>query len=215
MKKNASAPRQGDRRTLICQAGLTLVAQAGVRGLTHRAVDRKLSLAIGSTSYYYRRQKDLLSAVTEYMVSLDLNDFEPCSRLLAQAPVDSEALLNALVDLMVHFQQPELQERAAARIELLMAAQRDPQIEAIFSRLWASQAEINLTVLAALGSDDGRDVTISYRALFSGLMLHAAIASLGLYPAIAREELAVTLRRMLGWRVESIGDEALLVKRKG
>ena len=41
------------RRTLLLDAGLDLVGTAGLRGLTHRAVDAATGLPDGSTSVSY------------------------------------------------------------------------------------------------------------------------------------------------------------------
>ena len=42
------------RRDLICEAALDLAAEGGNHALTHQAIDARLGLARGSTSYYYR-----------------------------------------------------------------------------------------------------------------------------------------------------------------
>lgn len=51
-----------DRRIQLADAGLTVLAAAGARGLTHRAVDRSATLPEGSTSYYFRTRAALLQA---------------------------------------------------------------------------------------------------------------------------------------------------------
>lgn len=52
-----------DRRTAIADAAIAIVAEHGIRALTHRAVDRHLHLPTGSTSYYLRTRQALLTAV--------------------------------------------------------------------------------------------------------------------------------------------------------
>lgn len=51
-----------DRRIQLADAGLAVLAAAGARGLTHRAVDRSAGLSEGSTSYYFRTRAALLQA---------------------------------------------------------------------------------------------------------------------------------------------------------
>lgn len=51
-----------ERRTAICEAVLDLAAAGGNRAVTHGAVDKRLNLPKGSTSYYYRTRSELLRA---------------------------------------------------------------------------------------------------------------------------------------------------------
>lgn len=51
------------RRQQLMDAAQTVVATAGLRGLTHRAVDRQAGLPEGSCSAYYRTRQALLIGV--------------------------------------------------------------------------------------------------------------------------------------------------------
>ncbi|MDF0530566.1 TetR family transcriptional regulator [Tsukamurella sp. 8F] len=55
------------RREEICDAVLDLAATGGNRAVTHRAVDTRLRLSAGSTSYYYRTRSELLAAAIEHL----------------------------------------------------------------------------------------------------------------------------------------------------
>ncbi|AVP67551.1 TetR/AcrR family transcriptional regulator [Prescottella equi] len=50
------------RRESICEAALDLAAEGGNHAVTHQAIDRRLSLAKGSTSYYFRTRDALVGA---------------------------------------------------------------------------------------------------------------------------------------------------------
>ncbi|MFB6812331.1 TetR/AcrR family transcriptional regulator [Streptomyces sp. NPDC056387] len=65
-----------DRRTLIADTAIALVAAAGLRGLTHRAVDGAARLPAGSTSYYFRTRTALIGACYQRLAELDLGDVE-------------------------------------------------------------------------------------------------------------------------------------------
>jgi DNA-binding transcriptional regulator YbjK len=45
------------RRALIADAAISTLARDGMRGLTHRAVDRTAGLPEGSASYYFRTRR--------------------------------------------------------------------------------------------------------------------------------------------------------------
>lgn len=58
-------PRPGDRRPLIADHAIAVLARGGARALTHQAVDRDAGLSPGSTSYYFRTREALVSAAVE------------------------------------------------------------------------------------------------------------------------------------------------------
>lgn len=60
-----------DRRTQLLDAALSVVAEGGLKGLTHRAVDAAAGLAEGTTSNYYRNRTALVEAVLERLLQLD------------------------------------------------------------------------------------------------------------------------------------------------
>ncbi|KPI05488.1 hypothetical protein OV450_4029 [Actinobacteria bacterium OV450] len=78
-----------DRRTLIADTAIALVAAAGLRGLTHRAVDGAARLPAGSTSYYFRTRTALIGACYQRLAELDLGDVE--ADLGAEFGVDAGA----------------------------------------------------------------------------------------------------------------------------
>ncbi|MBM2614895.1 TetR family transcriptional regulator [Actinoplanes sp. LDG1-06] len=53
------------RRDLLADAGLRVLARAGARGLTHRAVDQEAGVPVGTTSNYFRSRDALLSGLAE------------------------------------------------------------------------------------------------------------------------------------------------------
>jgi len=57
--------RPGDRRPVITDQAILVLAGGGARALTHQAVDRSLGLAVGSTSYYFRTRRDLVVATID------------------------------------------------------------------------------------------------------------------------------------------------------
>jgi DNA-binding transcriptional regulator YbjK len=60
-----------DRRTQLLDAALAVVADKGMKGLTHRAVDATAGLAEGTTSNYYRNRAALVDGVLDRLLQLD------------------------------------------------------------------------------------------------------------------------------------------------
>ncbi len=60
--------RNPERRRRLADAGLRVLAQAGARGLTHRAVDTEAAVPNGTTSNYFRSRDALLGALGERII---------------------------------------------------------------------------------------------------------------------------------------------------
>jgi len=66
----------GQRRTAIGDAAIAIIARDGLRALTHRAVDRELSLPPGSTSYYVRTRRQLIEAAVRRLAERTGQDLD-------------------------------------------------------------------------------------------------------------------------------------------
>src|SRR5919107_1137181 len=66
-----------DRRSVILDAALRVIAEQGMRALTHRAVDAAAGLPGGSTSYYFRSRAALLTGCVAWLLQLDLEQDLP------------------------------------------------------------------------------------------------------------------------------------------
>src|ERR1700712_1306536 len=64
------------RQQGLLSAAVRVVARSGLRGLTHRAVDREAGLPEGSCSAYMRTRLALLTRLTEYVISQFARDVE-------------------------------------------------------------------------------------------------------------------------------------------
>jgi len=106
-----------DRRERIADAVITVLAERGSRGLTHRAVDEVAGLPTGSTSYYVRTRAELLAAAVPRLAELDVASLDgggdPRQRLV-QVVVDSL--------------RGSGRQRTLARYELVLEAARRPEI---------------------------------------------------------------------------------------
>lgn len=55
--------RNDERRAQLADAGIEVLAVEGARGLTHRAVDARASVPRGTTSNYFPRRDDIVTAL--------------------------------------------------------------------------------------------------------------------------------------------------------
>lgn len=163
-----------DRRDLVADAAIRLVARDGLRALTHRAVDRELDLPQGSTSYYARTRRDLVVLVVHRLASRTRDDVEA-------APPPPESLDEAaarIADVVATI--AERDEDVRARFALAVDLADDPELHALIThaspvhhRLLAGAAG----VLAAIGVDDPERRARDLVALTDGLLLHRVAGS--------------------------------------
>ncbi|WP_406739102.1 TetR family transcriptional regulator C-terminal domain-containing protein [Streptomyces sp. NBC_00853] len=119
-----------DRRTLLADAALDVLADEGMRGLTHRAVDRRAAMPPGTTSAYYRTRAALLTALVTRLVHLDQAELQATA---AQFPLPRTA--GELVDGMVVLTRRRLtgegRRRSLARYACTVESVRDPELREI------------------------------------------------------------------------------------
>ncbi|MFJ9520968.1 TetR/AcrR family transcriptional regulator [Kitasatospora sp. NPDC101801] len=160
-----------NRRDLLRDAAIEVLAAAGGRGLTHRAVDAAAAVPLGTAKNYYPTRDALLHAAAERCA-------ERYHRLTAElaaagaGPVDRQGLVALLAGLLRNVAGPgrprmlaylELQSEAARRSEL--TAVLDPIAAADFTGFEQAQR------MAGLPVTPQRAATVT-------LALHAAIPHL-------------------------------------
>ncbi len=64
------------RRDVVTDSAIAVVAEQGVRGLTHRAVDALAELPVGSTSNVYRTRDALITGIMERIGELNALQLE-------------------------------------------------------------------------------------------------------------------------------------------
>ncbi|MEU6388176.1 TetR/AcrR family transcriptional regulator [Streptomyces sp. NPDC046939] len=175
---NASAPRH-DR---IADAALVLLAERGMRGLTHRAVDEVAHLPQGSTSNYARTRQALLEAAVRRLAVLE-------GRVLAVDELpDPAGGLPALIDgmaLALHRYLTEHPQLLVCRYELALEATRRPELRTFFDATGRQFREPLTRLLREAGSQEPERHTLSLVAWAEGTMFscvagayHASVPSL-------------------------------------
>jgi len=123
------------RMRQLLDAALVVVSEGGMRGLTHRAVDRQAGLPEGSCSAYLRTRKALQFALTEYVAAHLAADVRALAVVLADCPGDHE---RAAVETARLFERWLHGRDLVTRFELTLEASRDPELAAQFSS-WRQQ----------------------------------------------------------------------------
>ncbi|MFJ6794983.1 TetR/AcrR family transcriptional regulator [Streptomyces sp. NPDC091268] len=180
-----------DRRTLIADTAIATVAAAGLRGLTHRAIDTAAGLPAGSTSYYFRTRTALIGACYARLAELDLADVE------STPPLSREEAAASIAGLL-HRWLTTGRERQLARYELILEAARTPELESALHEAGLAARERVSHVLAALGADRPREAAELLVAWTEGVLFdRLAGATARRRPAPDPAELAAVARRMI------------------
>ncbi|MFE3865358.1 TetR/AcrR family transcriptional regulator [Streptomyces goshikiensis] len=186
-----------DRRTLLADAALGVLADEGVRGLTHRAVDRRAAMPPGTTSAYFRTRAALLTALVTRLVHLDQSELH----LMAEAlpPLRTvEELVDGMALLVRQRLTGEGRRRSLARYACAVESVRDPELRAILVPRENAGREAVRLFLAAHGVTDVENRTHTLLTCIDGLVFDRLVSG-GDVPREALEGLvAAALRKTLG-----------------
>jgi Tetracyclin repressor-like, C-terminal domain len=175
------SPR-GDRRAVIADAAIRVLASAGGRGLTHRAVDRELRLPVGSTGNYFPTRAELLAVCAERLAQLDEAEADAAS-ITSEGSIsveDAGARIGAFLRSRL---QGAPRERQLARLELLLEAGRTESLALLFAALrtrFIGMAEALLAATGVIDAEGGARVLVAAfdGALFDQLLYPLSAATL-------------------------------------
>ena len=160
--------RNAERRTLLADAAVRVLAQQGSRGLTHRAIDTAAEVPKGTTSNYFASRDEVIDAIL-LRISERLQPDPDIHADLAQRPPGVELFTEYLRDI-VHRLTGD-RDAAIALFELRLEATRRPHVaEALTAwRQAGLQADIEFNEKMSLPGRPA-DITLFHYAL-DGLLL--------------------------------------------
>ncbi|MEV0241567.1 TetR family transcriptional regulator C-terminal domain-containing protein [Streptomyces sp. NPDC050674] len=182
-----------ERRTLLADAALDVLADEGIRGLTHRAVDRRAAMPPGTTSAYFRTRAALLTALVTRLVQLDQRELHTTAERLPPLST-SEDLVNGLALLVRQRLTGEGRRRSLARYACAVESVRDPELREILTpRENAGRAAVR-SFLAERGVTDVESRTHTLLSCVDGLVFDRLVSG-GEVPREALEGLVATALR--------------------
>jgi DNA-binding transcriptional regulator YbjK len=156
-----------DRAELIAEAAITILAERGMRGLTHRAVDEAAGLPTGSTSNRARTRAALLELALARLTEREKATF--AGLVFDPSPGQDGAERPDLSDLPRSIALPLLADMMAramhtavtverrttiARYELALEATRRPELRKVYDEAGRLFRELAVAMLSAAGSSD-------------------------------------------------------------
>ncbi|MEV4319315.1 hypothetical protein [Actinocrispum sp. NPDC049592] len=126
-------PANPERRALIADTAITLIAENGAGGLTHRAVDVRADLPTGTTSNFFRTRLALLEAAAERVAELHWGYIGT-----VRSGLSGRADVAKLLSRMVAGQDEVARVRNLARFELFLAGNREPSLRPMLAEIHAA-----------------------------------------------------------------------------
>lgn len=175
------------RAELVAETTLTLLAERGMRGLTHRAVDEAAALPPGSASNVARTRAALLALALERLNELEERQFAAAGPL-PERP-GRHVLIEAVARLL-HAQLTEDRRRTLARYELALEATRRPELRTLYDESGRRFRNLAIALMTAAGSSapdrHGRQLVM----FCEGVMFYV-LAGAGTEPTLEELRLAV------------------------
>ena len=187
------------RFTDLTDAAISVVAEHGMRGLTHRAVDARAALPIGTTSAYFRTRKALIEALVRRLADLDNADVA-ARALPPPAEPDPGDFADAVAQVLDRWLTVG-RDRTLARYACLLEATHHPELRTILEYGRASREQAR-ALLAAAGVPDPDQAGGHFVACVDGLLFDR-IAGAGALTAPPpgtpenRADLATAVRHLL------------------
>lgn len=117
----AKTKERANRRLLILETTLEMIAAGGVDSVTHRRVAAAAQIPLGSTTYYFESREHLLRATFDHYLDV-------LKEIREEIPFDAESGVDGIVTFLTAFADRELErpEYLQAEYEMTLYASRDP-----------------------------------------------------------------------------------------
>ncbi|MEU0966661.1 TetR/AcrR family transcriptional regulator [Streptomyces sp. NPDC005917] len=173
-----------ERRAALVAAGIVVLARAGARGLTFRAVDAEAGAPVGTASNYFTGRDDLLRQIDARLHERLAPDPEVLAGLLA-APRDRDLVTALMRDLM----RRVTADRTGylALLEMRLEATRRPELRASFTRSVRGDLEEGIGFHQEAGLPGGAGtVTVLYLAMLGLILEHLTLPGVleGVLPGV-------------------------------
>jgi DNA-binding transcriptional regulator YbjK len=154
----AQAHGVSDRRRLIVEAALRVIARDGVNAATHRAVAAEAGVALASTTYHFSSKAEIVAEALELAIDRSIAAVE--RHTAPPLPATPGALVERLGELVGALCADD-QAPLAAQYELLIEAGRSPALRRVAER-WNGAYKGGLrAIVAAAGipaPDEAADI---------------------------------------------------------
>lgn len=163
------------RRNALADAGIAVLATEGSRGLTHRAIDERAGVPIGTASNYFRTRETLIAGLFERIGARLAPTPEDLERRAAQEP-SRELFAEYLRDIVRRLSTER--EVTLALFELRLESARRPDLADTVSSWLRTGFAADVAFNEAAGLPGGaREIALFHYAI-DGLLLDRLTSSI-------------------------------------
>ncbi|MET7863337.1 TetR/AcrR family transcriptional regulator [Micromonospora taraxaci] len=197
-----------NRIALLTDAAIELIADGGMRALTHRAVDGRAGMPPGTTSAYLRTRQALIEAVVGRLAERDLADLAAYALPTGPPPQPAPRLDGTDLDLLAAGIAEVLdrwlsvgRSRTLARYACLLEAVHRPELRGILHHGTGSRVQAR-DLLARAGAPDPDRQGDQFVAFVDGLLFDRLVGAGALTApppgsAASRTDLSAAVRTLL------------------
>ncbi|MFJ6651788.1 TetR/AcrR family transcriptional regulator [Microbacterium sp. NPDC091313] len=167
--------RNDSRRSILADAGISVLASQGARGLTHRAVDAAADVPPGTASNYFRTRRALIDALVA-RIGERLAPATEVQRELSAREVSRELFADYIRDIVARLTQQR--DVAVALIELRLEASRTPEVAAALGAWQRAGFDADVAFNRERGLPGGRAEIALFHYAIDGLMLDRLTTSI-------------------------------------
>ncbi|MCE6999996.1 TetR family transcriptional regulator [Saccharothrix sp. S26] len=168
--------RPAETRQRIIAAVLRIIGDDGVAGVTNRRIAQEAGVSLGSVTYHFATQQDLLRESLRHFVTEETRRFGE----LATDNRASCADLHQVADIVGQVAEATgTDSERIAPYELYLHAGRDPELRAAAAECFAAYDKLAATVLASIGVKDADQVASAVVGMVMGLKLRALATGSG------------------------------------
>ncbi|WP_447004450.1 TetR/AcrR family transcriptional regulator [Saccharothrix isguenensis] len=168
--------RPAETRQRIISAVLRIVGDDGIAGVTNRRIAQEAGVSLGSVTYHFATQQDLLRESLRYFVTEETKRFGE----LAKENSTECADLAEVVEIVGQVAEAtRTDSERLAPYELYLHAGRDPELRAAAAECFAAYDRLAATVLTSIGVKDADQVASAVVGMVMGLKLRALATGSG------------------------------------
>jgi len=192
-------PHNQRRRGQLADAAIALLADTGVHGVTHRAVERRAGLPVGTASNYFRSREALLVAVAERVGELHYADMDRAGAAHRPGSTGTHERTVELIAGSLLTAATAYRERYLAIFELRLESLRRPALAESLSGLLERSVAFTTRHHADLGLNIPAAAVRTLVTLYGGALFTLVTAPPGeVTPELTRELAASIVRAGLG-----------------
>lgn len=141
------------RRAQLLDAALTVIAERGVEGATHRAIATQAGVPLSSTSYFFTSIDELISEAMDLGATRLLSEIQA----LADAPIPPGTSVDAAIDRYLDLLIGDTRETGPekiAQLTLYLQCRHNPTLQPVARRLIGTYNAVAEAFLTRIGVRD-------------------------------------------------------------